>query len=64
MNLFDFLASEPLAEDIVVIGAGPVRILANGEIKDYPPMVPTDGAVERVIGDLARDDPPAEGGAS
>lgn len=37
MNLLDILASEPLAEDLVVLGAGPVRaLLATGEITEYP----------------------------
>lgn len=47
MNLLDILASEPLAEDLVVLGAGPVRVLlATGEITEYPPLVPLDDALD------------------
>jgi hypothetical protein len=39
-----------------VYGADPVRVdLANGEIREYPPLVPFDAALERVIGNVAMD---------
>ena len=55
-HLFGILEREPLAEDLLVFGADPVRVdLANGEIKEYPPLVPFDAALERVISNVAMD---------
>ena len=55
-HLFGILEREPLAEDLMVFGADPVRVdLATGEIKEYPPLVPFDAALERVISNVAMD---------
>ena len=55
-HLFGILEREPLAEDLVVFGSDPVRVdLATGEIKEYPPLVPFDAALERVISNVAMD---------
>lgn len=55
-HLFGILEREPLAEDLMVIGSDPVRVdLATGEIKEYPPLVPVDEALERVISNVAMD---------
>ena len=55
-HLFGILEREPLAEDLVVFGADPVRVdLATGEMREYPPLVPVDAALERVISNVAMD---------
>ncbi len=54
-HLLGILEREPLAEDLVVIGAGPVRVdRADGTYQLYPPLVSDDRALERVISDVAQ----------
>ena len=55
-HLFGILEREPMAEDLVVFGADPVRVdLADGQIKEYAPLVPFDAALERIISNVAMD---------
>ncbi len=54
-HLLGILEREPLAEDLLVIGAGPVRVdRADGTFELYPPLVSEDRALERVISDVAQ----------
>ncbi|MET0146093.1 MAG: ATPase, T2SS/T4P/T4SS family [Ilumatobacteraceae bacterium] len=54
-HLLGILEREPLAEDLIVIGAGPVRVdRADGTYELYPPLVSDDRALERVISDVAQ----------
>ncbi|MBA3286404.1 MAG: type II/IV secretion system ATPase subunit [Acidimicrobiia bacterium] len=53
-HLLGIIDREPLAEDVVALGASPIRVdLADGTQKLYPPMVSEDRAMERVIHDVA-----------
>lgn len=53
-RLFGILDREPLAEDVGVLGASPVRVdRADGTVGFYDPMVRVDRALEPVIGDVA-----------
>ena len=55
-HVLGILEREPLAEDLVVFGAGPTRLdLADGTIGLYPPLVSEDAALERVISNVAQD---------
>lgn len=53
-HIMGILEREPLAEDLMVLGAGDVRVdRADGTIAIYPPLVADDRALERVIADVA-----------
>lgn len=55
-HVLGILEREPLAEDLVVYGSGPTRLdLADGTIREYPPLVSDDPALERVISNVAQD---------
>lgn len=53
-HIMGILEREPLAEDLMVLGAGAVRVdRADGTVATYPPLVSEDRALERVIADVA-----------